>query len=89
MVPFAHGSVHDAPLAEILRSGFFSALRSMPADGSGIRRCLVGGSCLAFRDVVERESAVPSSPRSFEVFAGDRVARRAEMPTCFSADAAV
>lgn len=87
MVQFAHGSVHDAPLAEVLRSSFYSAVRALPQDGKGIKRCLVGGSCPAFKEVVERESATPSSPHATDVFALDRAARRDEMPTCFSTGA--
>jgi MoaA/NifB/PqqE/SkfB family radical SAM enzyme len=88
MVQFACASdnVHDRPLAEILRSGFLSRLArpdGVPADGRGIRRCLVGASSDAFREFVEREGAAPTGPRAVEVFSPDRDPIRRDMPTCF------
>lgn len=84
MVPFAAESVQEKSLVDVLRSRFMGELRDAPADGEGVKRCLVGENLVTLRRAVERGGARGTTKTSERVFGphGDGV--REKLPTCFS-----
>jgi MoaA/NifB/PqqE/SkfB family radical SAM enzyme len=68
MVPFAVDNIHEKPLSEILNSRFFRQLKEMPAEKSGIKRCLVGGNAALLKECVEKETVATTTPQSNEIF---------------------
>jgi len=84
MVQFARDSVHDKSLVDALRSEFFSTLCDVPHDATGVKRCLVGGNCQAFKELVDQGDARPQAPHATDVFAHIDSDRQERLPTCFS-----
>lgn len=82
MVPFAADSVLERSLASILAGPFLTRVRNIPADASGVRRCLVGENLVELRRSPRGEALRGTTRVSSLMLAQHPPA--AKLPTCFS-----